>query len=129
MESVVFFYLTLPYDHDTPTKFPELSLGCLVPHCICYQFWFPEFQSAFWHSILRAAVLMPETSMNKNHFFLFSENEIWSSRKLTAMKSVTESKAIDQLSNSKFRLGVTAFDAGHPLAALSWGKWVEHALA
>ena len=68
---------------------------------------------------------MPEASMNEDNLAQPRKNHVRFSRKIAYVKAVTESHAMNKAAHDHLWLGVHAFNAGHPLAALLFGEVIH----
>lgn len=60
---------------------------------------------------------MPETTMNKYNFTFSGESNIWLTREIFSMKSVSVPHTVDHFTNHHLRASVFAFNLPHNAAA------------
>lgn len=61
---------------------------------------------------------VPKTAVHKDSSFLANQNEIWTPRKVAAMRSVVETKRPGKPTNSEFGLGIAGTYSPHYRASL-----------
>jgi hypothetical protein len=90
-----------------------LGVICLVAE----QLLLPKVFSRLWPFKQVAIVLMPKTTMNKNHGSQATQHNVGLSRQISHMKPITETRCMKSLSNNQLRPGIFPTYASHHPAA------------
>jgi len=123
------FRLTLPNYRHAPSQpaegLPVNSISCRV----AFQFSHPPFPSASRRSAVFAPRMpVPETSVNKNHSFIFWQNYVGPPRQLFPMHSEPITHPVQHRSHNHLRLGILPPNPAHVPTAPCFRQPVFHAL-
>ena len=68
---------------------------------------------------------MPEAPVHKDDLLPTRENQVWSTRKMPALKPISKPKRGHETANSHFWRRVSPADASHSLATLFWRERIH----
>jgi hypothetical protein len=115
-----------PYNEHTPSTRAKSAARPSIPIAIPLKLLQPvEGVCLRYMRSTAAAVLMPEAAVDEDQPLFTGENEIWTTRKIETMKTVTSAKLPYDASDDEFRTRVFASDSSHVLAAQRSGITLE----